>query len=72
MTNVAIQIVDILTCPKCGADEMHPNGENVLIRAFKVDTGRGWESQCLVCSGFYNTDLIPTPDNHDWDKGWFI
>jgi len=55
-------------CPTCGASENHPyRTDRVLIRGFKVDD---W-SQCLVCSGYYDSDLNETPENHDPDKGWF-
>ena len=70
-------VVDDLTCPTCGATERHPTRENsVLIRGLKVfdDDGTAW-SQCLVCSGYYDENLIPHPNNgkgfHDEDKGWF-
>lgn len=56
-----------LTCPKCGAHEMHPDGGKLLIRAYKVDN----YSQCLVCAGYYDKDLNETPDNFDRTKGWF-
>lgn len=54
-------------CPHCHAPEMHPDGDKVLVRAFKVDD---W-SQCLVCSGHYDADWNRTPENHDPEKGWF-
>jgi len=60
-------------CPTCGASEEHPyRTDAVLIRGFKVTDEKGncW-SQCLVCSGYYDTDLNETPDNHDPEKGWF-
>ena len=56
-----------LQCPKCGALEMHPDGDKVLIRGYKVDN---W-SQCLVCSGYYDADLNVTAANHQPEKGWF-
>jgi hypothetical protein len=59
-------------CPHCGAAEMHPDGDKVLIRAFKVALEDGyWWSQCLVCSGGYDKDLVWHQDNHNPDKGWF-
>lgn len=61
-----------ITCPHCDATEMHPDGDKLLIRAFKVEMGDGhWWSQCLVCAGYYDSDLKETPDNFDRDKGWF-
>jgi hypothetical protein len=71
--------VSNVTCPKCGAGEMHPDGDKLLIRAFKVchDDGHWW-SQCLVCAGYYNPDLTSKPIgkdglNPDFDRsaGWF-
>jgi hypothetical protein len=59
-------------CTKCGAEEMHPDGEHVLIRGFKVcDEGGYWWSQCLVCAGAYDKDYNHTPKNFDRTKGWF-
>jgi hypothetical protein len=64
--------VSAVRCPRCGATEMHPNGRWLLIRGFKVhDRGRWW-SQCLVCAGYYNSDL--TLAGSEWDRpdgGWF-
>jgi hypothetical protein len=55
-------------CPTCGASEDHPHRtDRVLIRGFKVDE---W-SQCLVCSGYYDSDLNEQQHKHDPDKGWF-
>lgn len=68
---IKITVVSDLTCPTCGSGEMHPNGENILIRGFKVHHGGHWWSQCLVCSGYYDKDLVPQPDKWDRDKGWF-
>lgn len=63
-------LVRDVVCPKCGAAEMHPNGEWCLIRSFKVHDGRRWWSQCLVCAGYYDKELQPAAV---WDrkKGWF-
>lgn len=65
-------------CPKCGAEETHPEDagkpileRRLLIRGFKVYHDNHWWSQCLVCSGFYDKDLNSTPENNDGDKGWF-
>ncbi len=35
-----------IRCPRCGADEMRPVDDTLLIRAYKVDD---W-SECLVCA----------------------
>ena len=61
-----------LRCPTCGAGEMHPNGEWLLIRGYKVDN---W-SQCLVCAGYYerNDPKDPGEAIDKWAKptgGWF-
>ena len=72
-------VVKDLVCPKCGAGEMHPDGEHLLVRGFKVCDKHGhWWSQCLVCAGYYNADLTVKPIgsdgiNPDYDKtkGWF-
>jgi len=73
-----------LRCPKCGATEDNPsNPDTILIRGFKVDVGRGWESQCLVCSGYYRVDIevrcgvqikryVEQPAKHNPAKGWFL
>ena len=63
----------MLTCPKCGATELHPTEKNsVLIRAFKVTDDEGSWSQCLVCSGGYDANLVWHKDNHNPNKGWFV
>lgn len=72
-------VVRDVQCPKCGAGEMHPDGDKLLIRAFKVGDANGyWWSQCLVCAGYYNPDLTVKPvgadgKNPDYDRnaGWF-
>ncbi len=61
-----------ITCPTCGAKEMHPDGKRLLVRGFKILTKAGWWSQCLVCSGHYDKDLTSTPENHKPLKGWFV
>jgi hypothetical protein len=74
--------VKSIQCPHCGAQETHPTlkyecaGHTmsaVLIRGFKVliTPERGWESQCLVCSGYYDKNLNVTEENHNPEKGWF-
>lgn len=77
-TPIKIKVVSSITCPTCGNGEIHPTlmaeyGPKVLIRTFKVliDQARGWESQCLVCSGYYDKDLNETPENHNPELGWF-
>lgn len=73
-------IVRDVQCPRCGAGEMHPDGERLLIRGFKVQTEDGhWWSECLVCAGYYNADLTERPrqpgqrypDGYDKERGWF-
>jgi hypothetical protein len=70
MSDMFTITVKEVTCPKCGAEEMHPNGEQLLIRGFKVYNNGKWRSQCLVCSGAYDKDLKMTND-HNPNKGWF-
>jgi hypothetical protein len=61
-----------LTCPVCGAKEVHSNGTHVHIRGFKVHDQNHWWSQCLVCSGGYDRiNGAYTHANHDGNKGWF-
>jgi hypothetical protein len=65
-------IIKDVRCPKCNAVEMHPNGKRLLIRAFKyADENGKWWSQCLVCSGGYDENLVFNQENHDPSKGWF-
>lgn len=62
-----------LTCPRCGAKEMHPEQPpRLLIRGHKVRDAAGWHSQCLVCAGAYDANLVETPDNYDSRRGWFL
>jgi hypothetical protein len=63
-------VVKEVKCPKCGAEEMHPDGKHVLIRGFKVFHNGKWRSQCLVCAGGYDKDLNPVQE-FDRNKGWF-
>jgi hypothetical protein len=63
-------VVAEVKCPTCGAEEMHPDGKHVLIRGFKVETNGHWWSQCLVCAGFYDKNLVPVATG-DKQKGWF-
>jgi hypothetical protein len=66
-------VVREVKCPKCGAEEMHPNKAWVLIRGFKVHHSGKWWSQCLVCAGFYDKELKPVGETQPWDRnlGWF-
>lgn len=70
--------VTTLTCPKCGSPEMHPDGDKLLIRGFKVYNHMKWWSQCLVCAGYYNPDLTVKPvgsdgvnPDYNHNGGWF-
>jgi predicted dithiol-disulfide oxidoreductase (DUF899 family) len=67
-----ITISDV-TCPRCGAEEMHENGEELLqVRGYKVMIGNTWHSQCLVCSGGYDRINGEFNENrHDGNAGWF-
>ena len=61
-----------IECPRCGAQEEHPtDAGTVLIRGLKhfID-GVGY-SQCLVCSGGYDENLVFTESNHNVNEGWF-
>ena len=67
-----------LVCPKCGSKELHPDGDKLLIRGYKVFSCGRWKSQCLVCAGYYNQDLTVKPigkngrdPDYDESKGWF-
>lgn len=72
-------VVREVQCPNCGADETHPHDadkgimeKRLLIRGFKVCDEKGhWWSQCLVCSGYYDSELRETRESHDPKKGWF-
>jgi len=65
-------IIQEVKCPMCGAEEIHPNGKHVLIRAFKVEDKGHWYSECLVCAGFYDKNLNPRKGGRDPTKnGWF-
>jgi len=67
-----IKVSDV-KCPTCGANEMHPTEQKLLIRGFKVCDEKGrWWSQCLVCAGYYDkATLLETPDKFDRNAGWF-
>jgi hypothetical protein len=71
-------VVSEVRCPKCGAGEMHPDGDKLLIRGFKVYADRHWWSQCLVCAGYYDENLKVKPvgsngrdPDYDRSAGWF-
>jgi hypothetical protein len=62
----------MITCPTCGASEMHPDGMHLLIKAYKVCDRLGrWGSQCLVCAGYYNIKLEVTSNAFNSKKGWW-
>jgi hypothetical protein len=65
-----IQVSEV-HCPNCGAEEMHPDGDKLLIRGFKVHDGVAWRSQCLVCAGYYTADLKVIDPNAKPTGGWF-
>ena len=72
MRNKIKIIIKDVKCPQCGAQEMHPDGKHVLIRAYKVSDARGWWSECLVCSGHYDKELNIIDGPHDKSKSyWF-
>lgn len=61
-----------LICPTCGAEEMHPDGDKILIRGFKIGDDSGyWWSQCLVCAGYYTKDLKVIDEKMKPEGGWF-
>jgi Zn ribbon nucleic-acid-binding protein len=65
-------IIKSVECPNCGAQEMHPSQDRLLIRGFKVTDENGISySQCLVCAGYYDSNLNYTPEKGDPEKGWF-
>jgi hypothetical protein len=72
MTTITVNVKDLIY-PTCGAKEMHPNGKQVLIRGFKVYANGKWRSQCLVCSGAYDSNLEYSVERQEAgkDKGWF-
>jgi hypothetical protein len=71
MAKPFIASIEGLQCPKCKHFEVHPNGKQLLIRAYKVYSGDKWWSQCLVCSGYYTTDLTVPDVNAKPKGGWF-
>jgi hypothetical protein len=66
-----IIIANDVTCPHCGASEMHPTEDWLLICAFKVYDSQGAWSQCLVCAGYYDEELNYDEEAGDPNKGWF-
>lgn len=68
-----------ITCPICGASELHPDGNKLLIRANKIQSHDGkWRSHCLVCAGWYDEALNEKPYDfrgrpHGYNplNGWF-
>lgn len=62
-----------MECPTCGAPEVHPTMEGmVVIRGWKVQQNGAWWSQCLRCSGGYTTDLSEfRQETHNPNAGWF-
>lgn len=58
-------------CPRCGAKEVHPDGDKVLIRAYKFSNAQGLWSQCLVCAGGYDKNFVWHGENFNRTKGWF-
>lgn len=70
---MTFRVVVGLQCPKCGACEMHPTQDLLLIHGFKVSDDDGWWSQCLVCSGGWSKDLSAFDESkHNGNKGWFV
>ncbi len=72
--SIAVRLGDFPMCPTCGAGEMHPTKELLLVRAYKVTDQEGDWSQCLVCAGAYDEDLNPIEGltRKDLTKGWFV
>ena len=66
-----IVVNNSLRCPKCGSPEMHPDGDKLLIRGYKVHDGKCWRSQCLVCAGYYDKDLKVIDQWARPEGGWF-
>jgi len=63
-----------MECPHCKSKEEHPTDKNkILIKGYKVFDKTGIWSQCLVCSGYYDSKTLKvTKENHDNHKGWFL
>ncbi|KKL70834.1 hypothetical protein LCGC14_2100970 [marine sediment metagenome] len=60
-----------MECPTCGSPEMHPDGDKLLIRVYKVyQDGLEW-SQCLVCAGYYDKDLNVIDEAARPTGGWY-
>lgn len=65
---VMLKISEI-NCPNCGAQEIHPDEDKLLIRGCKVCIDDKWLSQCLVCADHYDNNLNLTPDNYNPELG---
>jgi hypothetical protein len=69
------ETMESICCPQCGCSEMHPDGDKVLIRAYKVYSANQWWSECLVCSGEYDEDSLKwlgiSDVIDDEDRFWF-
>lgn len=60
MTVPAFKVVDGPICPECGGNEVLLGGP---VRPFKVDAGRGWESNCTHCKIWFLSDGTVTERN---------
>jgi hypothetical protein len=68
-------------CPKCGAQEVHPDDvdltaidRRVLIRPRKFEDEKGWWSQCFICAHRYtwrDGKLTDTLESFVPEEGWF-
>ena len=69
---MARSVLNGVQCPRCSVGEHHPNLEgHVLIRVRILEDEGHWYSQCLVCAGWWNEKLQPTPGRYEESKGWF-
>jgi hypothetical protein len=50
---------------------MHPDGDKLLIRGYKVSDSEGHWSQCLVCAGYYDENLNVIDLAARPEGGWF-
>jgi hypothetical protein len=53
-----------LHCPRCGRPEVNKATDKLFIRGYKVDMGRGWESECLVCNIWFLDDGTITEEDY--------
>ncbi len=67
-----MSVTSEVTCPHCGAEEMHPTEDWLLIRAYKIFDSQGAWSQCLVCAGYYDAELNYSEERGEHTKGWFL